>query len=339
MLRSREMWSASLGSALEHCEADPMMTGAKLGLEQDLCLGRGGTLSLLISVQCQDEWLKVNEKAPRKREATLKRGEYLSVQLWHECLLMEGPVRQFPEVVWTKWVTVVVCVRTVRIVLSSTCKRKRSSKHQSIPGSRCYKGWLKKLLVRNDQTFRPEVKQRRPGSYSATGPTACVSSILSALHSGSTGQCCWHGPLSVREKRKKIMRSSPTERDPTASQAHATSAHSVNPNVVYIEDGLVLLLLFWFGLPRPCRTIIPPIIISRQQAATTPAEAAPHCVVDSCLGSLLRVCPPSALALRWFWQNRVAKQRMHLQQHHVDVAVFLQICWIAATLRGTEESP
>lgn len=112
----------------------------------------------------------------------------------------------------------------------------------------------------------------------------------------------------------------------------------VNPNVVYIEDGLNLLLLFWFGLPCPCRTTIPPIIIIRQQATTTPAEAAPHCVVDSCLGSLLRVCHPSALALRWFWWNMVAKQRIHLQQHHVDVAVFLQICWTAATLRGTEES-
>lgn len=158
MLRAREMWSVSLGSSLERCEADPVMTEVKLGLEQDLRLGRGGTVSLLINVQCQDEWLKVNEEALRKREATLKRGEHLSIQLWHQCLLMGGPVRQFPEVVWTEQVTVVVRVQTVRIVLSSTCKRKRSSKPKSIPGSCCYKGWLKELLVRNDQTFRPEVK-------------------------------------------------------------------------------------------------------------------------------------------------------------------------------------
>lgn len=100
---------------------------------------------------------------------------------------------------------------------------------------------------------------------------------------------------------------------------------SVNQNVVYVKDGLVLLLLFWFGLPRPCKTTIAATVIIRQQA-TTAAQPEPHCVLGSCPASLLRVCPPSALALRWFWWNRGAKQRRHLQQHHADAPVFLQLC-------------
>lgn len=44
MLRGSEMGSVSLVSALERCEADPMMTELKLGLEQDLHPSRGGTL-------------------------------------------------------------------------------------------------------------------------------------------------------------------------------------------------------------------------------------------------------------------------------------------------------
>lgn len=46
MLRRSEMRSVSLVSAPERCEADPMVTKVKLGLEQDLHLSREDQLCL-----------------------------------------------------------------------------------------------------------------------------------------------------------------------------------------------------------------------------------------------------------------------------------------------------
>lgn len=236
------------------------------------------------------------------------------------------PVRQFPEVVWTKQITVVLSVQRIVIVFTSTCKNKRTSKHN--------------LSTAATATMAELVKwsnfwTRRARSYSATGPTACTFSILVALHSGSTGQCRWRGPLSAGEKPDSWSAS----RGQTALWAYAARLTWVDQGGLYVKDGLVLLLLFWFGLPRPCRTTSTSTILSRHQVKTAAAttETGPYWVFDSCQVSLLRVCPLSSPGLRWFWWNRVAKQGPHLQQHHVDSPVFLRICWTAAALRRTEE--
>lgn len=48
----------------------------------------------------------------------LKGGEHPSVQLWHHSVLMCGPVRHFPEVVWTEQIAGVVSVQTIVVVFT-----------------------------------------------------------------------------------------------------------------------------------------------------------------------------------------------------------------------------
>lgn len=128
-----------------------MMTGLKLGLEQDLHLSMlsreddrliywQSDILWSLPLSCfsflavcsadrerERQQLKVSKKAWRKKNTFnqiygkhKEDGWAVGAQLRHRCLLRWGPIRELPEVVGTKQIVVVVCVQRVRAIFTST---------------------------------------------------------------------------------------------------------------------------------------------------------------------------------------------------------------------------
>lgn len=111
-------------------------------------------------------------------------------------------------------------------------------------------------------------------SYSATGSTACLFSILSAPLSGSRGQRCLSGPSAAGDKIPTVRQTEP-KLHPTNVQliSEQSKEHNVlclvsgtvHKQVWYLKHSLTLLQVLWFGLPHTCTTTKTTILTRTQR--------------------------------------------------------------------------